>query len=292
MFNKGAIGTIVPNPESSSTTRQGLAISNLSVGTYTFSCDKNIALYYARFANGYRIDSSANNIASSVNIVQIILTDDMDEIRFWCDTGSNWNSVNNPQLEVGSTATPYEPYFNGGTATCENLLSVSTYEDIQEVISGSVIRKIGIKVLDGTEDWKIWSGTYNYFRLDLTELFAKPSIAKGGLCSHFKSTSIGDSNNNQGYQLWIYSQTGKNTIGIRYDNVMPATSTNLPLFKQWLATQYANGTPVIIVYPLATPTTETATTQPMNLQKGTNIIEVTESSLDDLEIEATYYRTM
>ena len=172
------------------------------------------------------------------------------------------------------------------------MLSVSTYEDIQEVISGSVIRKIGIKVLDGTEDWKIWSGTYNYFRLDLTELFAKPSIAKGGLCSHFKSTSIGDSNNNQGYQLWIYSQTGKNTIGIRYDNVMPATSTNLPLFKQWLATQYANGTPVIIVYPLATPTTETATTQPMNLQKGTNIIEVTESSLDDLEIEATYYRTM
>ena len=78
-----------------------------------------------------------------------------------------------------------------------------------------------------------------------------------------------------------------NALGIT-DYTQETATTAIAKFKSFLADQYANGTPVIVVYPLATPTTETVTAQPMNIQKGTNIIEVTEASLDDLEIEVKY----
>ena len=62
-------------------------------------------------------------------------------------------------------------------------------------------------------------------------------------------------------------------------------------FKQWLSDQYNAGTPVIIVYPLATATTETVTGQTLNVQAGTNYATITQASLDNLELEVKYKKT-
>lgn len=44
----------------------------------------------------------------------------------------------------------------------------------------------------------------------------------------------------------------------------------------------------IIVHPKTTPTTETVTPQPMQIQAGTNIVEITQASLNNLELEVSY----
>jgi ABC-type proline/glycine betaine transport system substrate-binding protein len=39
---------------------------------------------------------------------------------------------------------------------------------------------------------------------------------------------------------------------------------------------------------LAESTTETVTAQPMNIQAGTNIVQITQASMDGLELEVKY----
>ena len=201
--------------------------------------------------------------------------------------------IDKVQIEQGSTATQYRPYrqiYTDGTtetikdslnntATAENLLSAGTYKDVQEVISGSVTRNVGIKVLNGTEDWQYHSYGTNSYQL-VFNLTAIPQDKVITCSTHFKSYSYDNRTNPETNMLYLHPSAG---IILR-NSTFPTVDD----FKQWLADQYANGTPVIVVYPLATPTTETVTAQPMNIQKGTNIIEVTEASLDDLELEAKY----
>lgn len=53
-----------------------------------------------------------------------------------------------------------------------------------------------------------------------------------------------------------------------------------------------SGTPVIIVYPLAEPKTETVAHQHLGIQAGTNIVEITQASIDNLELEVSYKGTV
>lgn len=149
----------------------------------------------------------------------------------------------------------------GNTSTCERLLSVGDYADIQEIIDGTVIRKVGVLVLDGTENWAIQSGTYPYFCVDYDTDFSLSTNNYGGFCSHFQCVNTGATQNNQGISLYKSSGTNKTRLGLKYNDLYPATTANIPLLKQWLANQYNAGTPVIIVYPLATTTTESITPQ-------------------------------
>ena len=206
---------------------------------------------------------------------------------------SDTEYIDKVQIEQGSTATQYRPYrqiYTDGTtetikdslnntATAENLLSAGIYKDVQEVISGSVTRNVGIKVLNGTEDWQYHSYGTNSYQL-VFNLTARPQDKVITCSTHFKSYSYIRRTDPATNMLYLHPSAG---IILR-NSTFPTVDD----FKQWLADQYANGTPVIVVYPLATPTTETVTAQPMNIQKGTNIIEVTEASLDDLELEAKY----
>ena len=121
-------------------------------------------------------------------------------------------TINVAQLELGSTATTYEPYYNGGTATAENLFKVGAYQDVQNVITGEITRNCEVVYYDGTQ-------TIN-----------TPYI----------------------------STTGGLNIGS------------------------------IIVHPKTTPTTETVTPQPLTIQAGTNIVQITQASMDELELEAKY----
>ena len=67
-----------------------------------------------------------------------------------------------------------------------------------------------------------------------------------------------------------------------------SAAQNSTAFKAYLADQYAAGTPVIIIYPLATPTTESVTGQHLQVAQGDNTLEITQASLTGLELEAGY----
>ena len=186
-----------------------------------------------------------------------------------------------------STATPYMAYGTtyvdgttetvkdslNNTATALNLFAVGTYKDVQEVLTGAVTRNVGVYVFDGTETLGIANATFT------AQIRDKISSKTPLWCSHFEystktSSQVEDS------KIISFASTN---VGFRYDVCADTTA-----FKAWLKSQYENETPVIVIYPLATATTESVTPQSLNIQAGTNIIEISQASIDGLELEAKY----
>ena len=213
---------------------------------------------------------------------------------------SQYKDVSDVQLEKGSTATTYEAYFNGGQATAEMLLAVGTYQDVQSVLDGQVTRNVGIKVLDGTEDW-VYSSGYSdtatnacfYMPTQSATIPILPQSSRSVecLCSHFIWVSRNEIHDN--LTPLVGAITGSSTIertgtSITLRVPLSVAGTTPNNFKQWLSDQYAQGTPVIVVYPLATATTEVVTAQPLTIQAGTNIVEITQASIDNLGLEVSY----
>lgn len=164
------------------------------------------------------------------------------------------------------------------TVTCDILLGMASIRDEQEILTGVKIKRIGIKVLDGTEDWSehtIPLGTW--YEADILD----NNMYSHLLCTHFVNRPVAINNNS------IYKGAGESVLKIRYDD-----AGSLANFKQWLATQYANGTPVILTYALETPTTDTTSPQVLEVQAGSNSITITDASLSDLLLEAKYKKTL
>ncbi len=183
---------------------------------------------------------------------------------------------------------PYEPYYNGGSATAERLLKVGTYQDIQSVLDGQVTRNVGVKILDGTENWAgAGSGASGNYLVAMRKSEFSSDIDTSAnynsfLCSHLKM-----GNNDAENTLSITNSTYGVRLGLN-TGITGNVSTKVANAKKWLADQYNAGNPVIVVYPLATPTTETVTGQPLTIQAGSNVVEITQASMDDLELEVSY----
>jgi hypothetical protein len=121
----------------------------------------------------------------------------------------------------------------------------------------------------------------------------KPQLATSNecLCSHFRwysrntlyldKTIIGGCIS--GYTP-SYPESGK-SLTFRVSSSIAESATD---FKQWFADQYANGTPVIVLYPLATPTTESVDGQYLYTTDGVNTVSST-SSLESVTAKITYY---
>ena len=207
--------------------------------------------------------------------------------------GDDWTQfVDAFQLEQGSTATQYRPYgqiYTDGTvetikdslnntATAEMLLKVGDYQDVQEILSGAVTRNVGVKVLDGTEDWTKGQSFY------CNTLTGVAQTDHSCYCTHYQgimnnSAVVTDSNTCRvGYH--IGSEIVWDRLYIYADRSLYATAQD---FANYLADQYAAGTPVIVIYPLNASTTETVS--PQKLLK--NPVTVTEASIDNLEVTTT-----
>ena len=188
------------------------------------------------------------------------------------------------QVEKGETATNYEPYYNGGTATAEMLLSVGNYQDIQSVLDGVVTRNVGVLVLDGTENWQLaTAANLVQFYTSSTQGVIANNISIYSTIAPYGCTV----STRTGYDFGCYSGNSGNLC---FQMKGSATLTTVNAWMTFLADQYAAGTPVIIVYQLATPATETVTPQTLQTQAGTNILQITQASIDNLPLEATYKR--
>ena len=187
------------------------------------------------------------------------------------------------QLELGSTVTTYEAYFNGGSATAQDLYAVGTYKDVQSVLDGAVTRNVGIKVLDGTENWADHRSLAGWFQLAVSDCY---DIPYNGYCTHYTYNSSSQT------QAGVWFSTGRTDVPtsriVIADNVRFPNTGMVTEFKAWLADQYAAGTPVIIVFPLASATTETVAGQTLTTQEGTNIVEITQASMNNLPLEVSY----
>ena len=168
------------------------------------------------------------------------------------------------------------------SATAEMLLKVNGYQDEQEILSGAVTRNIGVLVLDGTESWQLATAT------DLVQFYTQST--QGVITNNVSLTSTiapygcTVATRTQ-YDFGCYSDGSGNLC---FQMKGSATLTTVSAWTQYLADQYAAGTPVIVLYPLPTPTTETVTGQTLQVQDGDNTLEITQASLTGLELEAEY----
>lgn len=172
----------------------------------------------------------------------------------------------------------------GSSATCQPLLSVGTYKDVQNITNGAVTRNVGVVVLDGTEDWRLYSSTRDVCLYDTVDAY-KPASPMAILSTHFAGSSQSTSQQSANTIRLTYGNSDFGLFSIRLEGT--SADNAVDELKQFLASQYAAGTPVIVVYPLATPTTDTVAGQTLSLEKGTNTITA-EGSVDDLELEVYY----
>ena len=164
-----------------------------------------------------------------------------------------------PQLEVGSTATSYEPYgykvpitVSNGTETKTTniylkgpLRKVGEYADYLDLTNKKVVRNVKELVFNGTENIEKWTSqnvSYGF----LYRLKSDDSLKK----------QIPISN---------YFKKGISSVPVSKDN---SVGLNPPLFfgtvdwetvsdfKSWLTEKYNSGDPVLVDYILATPTEE------------------------------------
>lgn len=168
------------------------------------------------------------------------------------------------------------------TASAADLFAVNDYKDTQEIIGGTVKRNVGIKVLDGTESgWALSdSGTTHRFRGVKPTDCHTPASRAPSVCTHFKYVSTGSAVGGMfigASQYWYFIHTDQ-------------TIDTVEEWTAWLASQYAQGTPVIVFYPLAEETTEQVSGQPLRTSEGTTIIDVT-AEFDDIELVCEYKGT-
>jgi hypothetical protein len=195
------------------------------------------------------------------------------------------NEVDDYELAVVGTSEVLTVTATGAetqTASVPNLFAVSNYADEVEIISGEVTRKVGIKVLDGTETgWTQATTSTGVLRFYLPfDGAATPTAARGQVTSsHFVYAG-------EGQDLGIAFLSSQTRVYfIPPDQTMTGTT-----WKAWLAAQYAAGTPVIVLYPLATETTESVTPQSLNAAAGTNIVNAT-AEVSPIELEVEYKAT-
>ena len=128
------------------------------------------------------------------------------------------------------------------------LCGIDTDKDTLNLSTGLVTRTIKKRVITNEDTFtKGGSGDSAYFVINLGD-----SSGAELVCSHFVYTSIIASTTDVGASITSSSAN----LRIRPSDVENTTADQ---FNQWISEQYLAGTPVIIWYVLATPTTETIT---------------------------------
>jgi hypothetical protein len=195
------------------------------------------------------------------------------------------------QLEKGSTATAYAPYF-----TPIELTKIGDYQDRIYKTDGKwyIEKQVGKVVLDGNESWYLGQTLTNtvHFNIgDFTTIFEGAQVPTGdtqlGLCM---SNYFEEKANLYGIdQVGIDLHQNKNLI-VGVPNSIATTTAN---FKTWLSTH-----PTTVYYALATPTTTEITNEALiaqleallnaELYTGQNNISVTSAANLAGPLDITY----
>lgn len=163
-------------------------------------------------------------------------------------------------IYAGTTAPTYTPYI-GQTNTLT--LPETVYGGEVDAVSGEGIKNWERVVFDGTENWRSRPAKYTSYSLALSRR------SQTGLCTHFKKILYAA----------IRPDTGTGETGC-YLEFSTSAVFNVPFknvddWKNYLAAQYAAGTPVCIVFQYANEVNEpfTATgAQPIPALAGANTV--------------------
>lgn len=280
-------------------------VENLKGKTLTLSSDilfskekqyVNFGLYYTDFNSGNR---------KSFGIIESIKTEGYYTIKGIVEEGENRDYVciglrpnmdsnfakgdytiyDNLQVEIGETATPYKPYQ-------EQKVDFPLSEG-QKLYEGSYLASDGIHhkrkqiVLKGTENWAGYAEKTNTVSVYLIMSDLVETQNSNILSNRFQK--VGYEQDIEGIVATPYV-TKLITIKI---NKSRLTESSLVGIKNWLETQYSNGTPVIVEYELATeeivPYTE-AQQEAWNKIEQLHTYKNVTNIFSDAELDIVYVR--
>ena len=197
-----------------------------------FSTDAPVTLQ-ARYTDGTYYNTIPNNQV-------ITLSKDIGLIYVHVTPNDSANYTIYPMIRLSSVSSAnYEPH------GCK--LHITSAGQTVPVYLGQVptTRRVKKYVLTGNENWgEDTQGSASNFFSTGVEIPAGTDLA---LSSHFELKNIYTTTTVVGFYV-----TAAGRLRIRPDNV---ASTSKDAFTAWLATQYANGTPVEVWYVLAEPKT-------------------------------------
>lgn len=190
-----------------------------------------------------------------------------------------------PQVEVGTVATPYEPYRQPQTITLQLDRPLTKWDKLEkrEGIWG-IARNGDRKILDGTGIW------YKYTMYENDRLYCyciegiKSEIGyQKSYCTHFKNEN----------SIWL-SRKGKygeysdhETLSNKY---FISDKPTVEEFKAWLTQQKEAGTPVELVYKTAEETWEPLPEETQKILNAlhTNYPTTVVSNSEETEMELSY----
>lgn len=239
-------------------------VENLKGKTLTLSSDilfskekqyVDFGLYYTDFNGGNRKKIVANPNITSEGKYQVTGQVEEGENRYYVCIGlrpnmdsnfakGDYTIYDNLQVEIGETATPYKPYQ-------EQKVDFPLSEG-QKLYEGSYLASDGIHhkrkqiVLKGTENWAGYAEKTNTVSVYLIMSDLVETQNSNILSNRFQK--VGYEQDIEGIVATPYV-TKLITIKI---NKSRLTEASLVGIKNWLETQYSNGTPVIVEYELAT----------------------------------------
>lgn len=178
-------------------------------------------------------------------------------------TGTKVNTTIYPMLNLGNTAMPYEPYQGSVTPlpiprplrrvgdVKDKCVTRQDYESAEKLV---VTYNVGFVELDGTEAWQASSQTSGMFFITRDNISAAAAI-----CSNFN------------FSKSATTEQGKFYIVSNQIRFLTSYET-LKSWKNYLAAQKAEGTPVQIAYQLATP--EVYATDPIDFDNAAGPLTV------------------
>lgn len=233
----------------------------LPAGTYTYSQKYNGTPtwgVYIQKPNG----TSLAYIYSTNKLTFTLTSPELVVIRIYYGQGITPSEVTEAQLEVGSTATPYEPYRGASYPVSWQTEAGTVYGGTLDVVSGVLTVDKAMATFDGSndEDWAYYSVTTgNLFRTPLAERVEQiiPNFPENYACNSYHVAANASSGRTNG----TFSGNVKNVdfVDDRYSTV-----------EDWRAALAQ--TPIQFVYPLATPSTYQLTPTAVKTLLGGNTI--------------------
>lgn len=153
------------------------------------------------------------------------------------------------------------------------LMRIGDYnKDSHDIVTGKVTRKIGYRVLDGTEE--IVVSAYSVLYIKGFGSTYNASRALDPICSHYMDKDTG---------AGILAGCSINSNG---DLTLPQADSSATSFKEFCIEEYAKGRPVIVVFLRAQEMTDYIDPQPLRNPKGTISIQ-RDATVSDLDMQVT-----
>jgi len=214
---------------------------------------------------------------------------------FVCNLTALYGAGNEPTKEQCDALFATWQDKDSSEATLPTLRKIGTVSDSFNPETGKIVRRIGKKVFNGTEDWatQVSSVGNNYITPLANTYFIEISDASTTdsnetLSNMFRYSPINNYNDSQTRDNLIgtvhrisstekrrFFRISNDEVGINYSTVYPINDgpTTLVKFKAWLAQRYAEGNPVCLYYVLEKPVLETSAIVNMTTYNPVSVLD-------------------